>query len=114
MHLVVDEARQQMLAAQVDRGRAGGARACAEPLDAVAANQHVGCDDLPLVDDLRVDEQQGPHGAPMREKRSVAAMSSAKMPGSNAEWPASGTILKSASGQRRCSSQAVSIGHTTS
>ena len=39
-----------------------------------------------------------------------AAMSSAVIPGSYAEWPASGTIRKSASGQRRDSSKAVSIG----
>lgn len=47
-------------------------------------------------------------------KRSVAVTSSCVMPGSNAECPASGTMRKSASGQARCRSHALFIGHTTS
>ena len=57
MHLVVDEARQQMLALEIDRRRARGHGAGADALDALAANQHVGGDDAPFVDELRVDEQ---------------------------------------------------------
>ena len=46
--------------------------------------------------------------------RSVADTSSWVLPASNAEWPASGTIRKSASGHARCKSQALFAGHTTS
>ena len=46
--------------------------------------------------------------------RSVARTSSSVMPVSKAECPASATTRKSASGQARCRSQAVVIGHTTS
>ena len=46
--------------------------------------------------------------------RSVAATSSRAMPGSRAEWPASGTTTYSASGQARCRSSALRIGQTMS
>src|SRR6185437_12769822 len=52
------------------------------------------------------------HGS--RFIRSVAATSWARMPGSIAEWPASGTTTYSASGQARASSSAVTIGQTMS
>ena len=45
---------------------------------------------------------------------SVAVISSCVLPGSNAEWPASGTTRRSASGHALCSAHAVCIGHTTS
>ena len=51
---------------------------------------------------------------PAYRNLSVALISSCVLPGSNAEWPASGTMRRSASGQARCSSHAVCIGHTTS
>jgi acetyl esterase/lipase len=51
---------------------------------------------------------------PRSRNRSVARTSSWVMPGSKAEWPASSTMRKSASGQARCRSHAVCIGHTTS
>ena len=57
MDLVVDEPRQQVLAAEIDRRRAGRHGARADALDAIAANQHVGRDDAPLVDELRVGQQ---------------------------------------------------------
>ena len=47
-------------------------------------------------------------------KRSVAFTSSAQIPGSHAECPASGTMMYSASGHARCRSSAVTIGHTAS
>lgn len=47
-------------------------------------------------------------------KRSVASISSCTLPGSNAEWPASCTMRRSASGQARCRSHALRIGQTTS
>ncbi len=46
--------------------------------------------------------------------RSVAITSCSRMPGSIAEWPASGTITYSASGQARASSSALPTGHTMS
>jgi hypothetical protein len=46
--------------------------------------------------------------------RSVAVMSSWTVPGSKAEWPDSGAMRKSASGQARCKAHAVCIGQTTS
>ncbi len=49
-----------------------------------------------------------------RAKRSVALRSARAMPGSKAEWPASGTTMSSASGQARCRCQALRIGQTTS
>jgi hypothetical protein len=57
VHLVVDQARQEMPAAQVDRRRAGRHGTGADALDALAANQHVVGRDAPFVDELRVDEQ---------------------------------------------------------
>lgn len=45
---------------------------------------------------------------------SIACTSAARIPGSIAEWPASGTITYSASGQARASSSAVMIGQTRS
>ncbi len=59
-------------------------------------------------------EEQILRDAIARAKRSVALTSSCVLPGSSAEWPASGTTRKSASGQARCRSQAVIIGQTTS
>ncbi len=53
-------------------------------------------------------------GAQVRAKRSVAVTSSCVIPGSSAEWPASGTTWNAASGQARCRSQADIMGHTTS
>jgi hypothetical protein len=47
-------------------------------------------------------------------KASVAVTSSCVLPGSSAEWPASGTMRRFASGQARCSAQALIIGQTTS
>ena len=47
-------------------------------------------------------------------KRSVASINWCMMPGSNAEWPASCTMCRSASGHARCRSQALRSGHTTS
>ena len=47
-------------------------------------------------------------------KRSVARTSAALMPGSHAECPASGTTTYSASGQARCRSSALMMGHTAS
>jgi acetyl esterase/lipase len=47
-------------------------------------------------------------------KRSVARISSCVMPASKAEWPASGTMRRSDSGQARCRSQALRSGQTTS
>ncbi len=49
-----------------------------------------------------------------RAKRSVADTSSCVLPASSAEWPASGTTRKSASGQASCRSHALRIGQTTS
>ena len=46
--------------------------------------------------------------------RSVAETSSWMLPGSNAEWPASGTMRRSASGHTRCNSQALVAGQTIS
>ena len=45
---------------------------------------------------------------------SVAATSALLFGGSNALWPLSGVIMRSASGQARCSAHALSIGQTTS
>src|SRR5271154_545876 len=47
-------------------------------------------------------------------KWSAARTSASIMAGSEAEWPASGATSNSAPGQRRWSSQAVTIGHTMS
>ena len=57
VHLVVDETRQEVLAAQIDRRRAGGHRARTDTLDAIVADQHVGRDDAPFVDELRIGQQ---------------------------------------------------------
>jgi acetyl esterase/lipase len=46
--------------------------------------------------------------------RSVALTNSCVLPSSNAEWPASATTRKSASGQALCKAHAVCMGHTTS
>src|SRR5262249_55511850 len=46
--------------------------------------------------------------------RSVAPTSWTRMPGSIAEWPASGTTMYSAPGQARASSSALTIGQTMS
>ena len=51
---------------------------------------------------------------PRYRNLSVAVISSCVLPASNAEWPASGTTRKSASGHARCKAHAVCIGHTTS
>jgi hypothetical protein len=56
MDLIVDDPRQQMLAAQINRRRALGHGARADALDALVANQHVRSDDAPFVDELRVDQ----------------------------------------------------------
>ena len=45
---------------------------------------------------------------------SVAATRARPFGGSHALWPASGKMIRSASGQARWSAQALSIGHTTS
>ena len=45
---------------------------------------------------------------------SVAATSARVLGGSNALWPLSGVITRSASGHARCSAQALSMGQTTS
>ena len=51
---------------------------------------------------------------PRYRNLSVAVISSCVLPVSNAEWPASGTTRRSASGHARCNAHAVCIGHTTS
>jgi hypothetical protein len=84
MHLVVDDPRQQVLARKIDdlRARRNGTRTHA--LDPVAANQHIGLDGSSFVDECGVHEQQRAH-VPLRDglrNRSVAASSSAVMPGS--------------------------------
>ena len=65
VHLIVDEARQQVLAVEVDRRRAGRYCAGADALDTIAANQHVGSEDASLVDELPVDQQKRVHESPM-------------------------------------------------
>ena len=52
------------------------------------------------------------HHFPIDLNFSIAATSLERMPGSNAECPASGTTWYSASGQARCRSSAVTGGHT--
>ena len=49
-----------------------------------------------------------------RTNPSVARMSSWRLPRSKAEWPASGTMRRSASGHARCRSQALFMGQTMS
>src|SRR6516162_10166770 len=70
-----------------------------------------------------VDSSTSPHYGSARKlrrrdgivaKRSVAETSSWVMPGSKAEWPASGTMRSWARGQARCSSQAILAGQSTS
>lgn len=53
-------------------------------------------------------------GHTQRRNRSVALTSWSTFPASIAEWPASPTTISSASGHARCSSQALSMGQTTS
>ena len=92
MDLTVDQPGQQVLARKVDDFRAGRHRPRPDPLDPVAANQHVGRDRPAVVDELRVDDRQHAHGlAPRPKKRSVAATSSGAIPGSNAVVPGVGT-----------------------
>src|SRR5690606_10009530 len=81
------------------------------PLDALAAHQHVGVDDAAVVDDPGIADQQVCQSP---ANLSVADTSSWTLPGSKAAWPASGTILRSASGQARDSSNADTAGQTTS
>ncbi len=79
--------------------------------DLVAAFSELTEDPAPVLRDLEVFVAEN---AGRQRKRSVALTSSCVMPGSRAEWPASGTMRRCASGQASCSSHALAAGHTTS
>jgi hypothetical protein len=73
MHLIVDQARQQVTPVEIDHFRALAAQRAADRLDALAADQHVRLVDPALVHDARVHEQQPfSHGAPARRSRGSA------------------------------------------
>ncbi len=83
VHLTVDDPGQQVTAREIDDFRVGRYGSGSDALDALATNQHVGREDLPVAHDLAVDQRQHRHCtlAP-RRTRSVAVTSSAVMPGS--------------------------------
>ncbi|MNZ96165.1 hypothetical protein D3C78_1153470 [compost metagenome] len=71
MHLIVDQAGQQELAGGVDLAGGGAFDAAGDLVDAAVADQQVGVELMPFVDQTGIADQQAFHGASASSRRST-------------------------------------------